>query len=160
MTIAETLLPKLNEWEAAGPDRQFLALPVGATGWALNLSADRVDTLGCRVWEIFLTRVQTEPMANADLKRQAQAVAERATGLMEPLHFIELDELRGEALLRSESPAKGADALAYYEVLMTGGRRITMRRFRRSLEKGPREQVSFALTHEAIAKLVDDLVRE
>ena len=158
MTIAETFLPKLNEWVPVGADRHHLIEPVAETGWTVDLSADRVDSLGCRLWEISLTR-DAEPIANADLKRQALTVAERATGLMEPLHFIELDELRGEALLRSEAPAKRGAVLAYYEVLMSSGRRITMCRFERSLEKSRRQQVAFALTHEAIAKLIDDLVR-
>ena len=78
---------------------------------------------------------------------------------MEPLHFIELDELRNEALLRSESPAKRGTALAYYEVLLTGGRRITMCRYERAADSSRRKQVGFVLTHEAIAKLIDDLVR-
>ncbi len=158
MTIAETLLPKLNEWAPSGADRHHLVQKVAESGWTVDLSADRVDSLGCMLWEISLTRA-AGPIPNADLKRQALAVAERATGLMEPLHFIELDELRSEALLRSESPAKRAASLAYYEVLMFGGRRISMCRYERSFDKARRKQVAFVLTHEAIAKLIDDLVR-
>jgi len=158
MTIAETLLPKLNEWAPEGADRHHLVQPVAETGWTVDLSADRVDTLGCLLWEISLAR-DGGPVANADLKRQALAVAERATGVMEPLHFIELDELRGEALLRSESPAKRGTSLAYYEVLMTGGQRVSMRRYERAVDKSRRKQVAFVLTHEAIAKLIDDLIR-
>jgi hypothetical protein len=159
MTIAETLLPKLNEWAPSGADRHHLIQQVVESGWTMDLSAYRVDSLGCLLWDISLTRAGG-PVANADLKRQALAVAERATGLMEPLHFIELDELRGVALLRSESPAKRGTSLAYYEILMSGGRRITMCRYERSPDKSQRKQVAFALTHEAIAKLIDDLVRE
>jgi hypothetical protein len=87
-------------------------------------------------------------------------VAEQATGLLEPLHFVELDETRREALLRSESPTRRGPALAYYEVLMSAGQKITVRRYTNNPDKSRRrEQAAFVLTHEAVAKLVDDLVR-
>ena len=160
MKIAETLLPKLNEWESAGPGRQCWAQPLADTGWALNLTADRVDSLGCLLWELTLTRLDAAPFANAVLQRQANTAADRVTGLMEPLRVVEFDDLRNEALLRSEAPAQRSESLAYYEALLSGGRQIVLRRFQRSTQKNHREQVAFALTHEAIAKLVDDLIRE
>ena len=158
MTIAETLLPKLNEWQTAGEGRQYLAQALETTGWTLQIAADRVDTLGCLVWELTLSRANAVPMANALLKERALRIAEQATGLMEPLTFLELDELRGEALLRSDTPSKRAASLAYYELLMTAGR-IAVHRYKRSADSARREQVAFALTHESIAKLVDDLMR-
>jgi len=162
MKIAETLLPKLSEWESNGPERQHWSGALPKTGWSLHLAADRVDTLGCLLWEATLTRADsTQPKTNVALKEQALKVADRATGLMESLHFVELDEPRGVALLRSEAPAKRGDRLSYYEVLMTGGLHIVVRRFQLDGDKGgKRVQVAFAMTHEAIAKLVDDLVRE
>jgi len=159
MTIAETLLPKLNEWEAAGLGRQSWAQPVGDRGWALNLEADRVDSLGCLIWELTLTRTGDNPLSSAVLKQRAAAVADRITGLMEPIHLVEVDETRGEALLRSETPAHRSHSLAYYELIMHGNR-IDLRRFQFANGKIRREQVAFGLTYEAIAKLVDDLVRE
>jgi hypothetical protein len=158
MTLAEALLPKLSEW-GPPPGRQQWAQPLAATGWALNLTADRVDSLGCLLWEVALTRSGAEPVGNAALKQRAEAIAKRATGLLEPLRFIELDELRGEALLRSDSPSQRTASLAYYELVMTGNRML-LRRYQRSADKSRREQVAFALTLEAIAKLADDLARD
>jgi hypothetical protein len=159
MTIAEALLPKLSEWGPAGAGRHSWSHNLSETGWALHLTADRVDTLGCLLWDLTLTRAGGGAVTNNELKRRATAAAERVTGLMEPLRFLELDETRGEALLRSESPTKRSGTLAFYEVLMSGGRQVTVRRYK-AAEHGRREQTAFALTHEAIAKLVDDLVRE
>jgi hypothetical protein len=159
MKIAEMLLPKLNEWESTGPDRQHWSSPLADSGWSLHLAANRVDTLGCLLWEATLTRTNSAADSNTALKQRAERVAERATGLMEPLHFIELDEVRGVALLRSETPSQRGQALSYYEMLMTS-REIVLRRFQVNPEKRGRAQTAFALTHEAIAKLVDDLVRE
>jgi hypothetical protein len=161
MTIAETLLPRLNEWESSGPGRQHWSQALADTGWSAHLSADRVDTLGCLLWEATLVRTgSSETASNAALKEQAARIVDRVTGLMEPLHFLELDETQGVALLRSDMPAKRGAALSYYEILMTRGRQINLKRYQVDPDKSSRRtQVAFALTHEAIAKLVDDLIR-
>jgi hypothetical protein len=153
MTLAEALLPKLSEWTPTGPGRHSWSHSLGESGWVLNIAADRVDSLGCLLWEIVLVR-NGQAIDNATLKA-------RATGLLEPLHFVELDETRCEALLRSESPTKRGPALAYYEVLMAAGQKITVRRYTNNPDKSRRrEQAAFVLTHEAVAKLVDDLIRD
>ncbi len=160
MTLAETLLAKLSEWEPTGPGRHSWSHSLGESGWVLNLTADRVDSLGCLLWEMVLNR-NAEPISNAELRTKAENAATRATGLLEPLKLVELDEMRSEALLRSETPTKRGSALGYYEVLMGGGQKIAIRRYANNPEKSQRrEQIAFALTHEAVAKLVDDLVRE
>ena len=161
MTLAETLLPKLSEWTPTGPGRHSWSQSLGDCGWVVHLTADRVDSLGCLNWEISLVRAGAEPIANAALKVHAENITNRATGLLEPLYFVELDETRCEALLRSETPTIRGAARAYYEVILTAGQKITFRRFVNNPAKSPkREQMAFALTHEVIAKLVDDLVRD
>jgi hypothetical protein len=158
MTLAETLLPKLNEWTPTGPGRHSWSHSLGDSGWVLSIAADRVDSLGCLLWEMVLLR-NGDVTDNATLKARAVRIAERATGLLEPILFVELDETRCEALLRSESPTKRGPALAYYDIVMTAGQKITVRRFSNNPDKSRRrEQMAFALTHEAIAKLVDDLI--
>src|SRR5271166_4873521 len=105
MTIAELLLPRLNDWEASGPGPQHWSQALADAGWSLHLVADRVDTLGCFLLEASLTRTDSpEPISNETLKQRANLVADRVTGLMEPLHFLELDETQGVALLRSDAP--------------------------------------------------------
>jgi hypothetical protein len=157
MKVAEALLPKLGEWTPSGSGRHSWTHALAGTRWALHLTADRVDTLGCLVWELTFTQPLGDSIDNSTLKKQAQRIAERVTGLIEPLTFLELDEIRGEALLRSRSPSERGGALAYYEVLLVRGAQIQVRRYK-AAERKKREQVSFALTHEAIAKLAEDLV--
>ena len=160
MTLAETLLSQLNEWTPTGPGRHSWSHSLGESGWVLNIAADRVDSLGCLLWEMLLVR-NGDAIDNTTLRARAVRVAEQATGLLEPLHFVELDETRCEALLRSESPTRRGLGLAYYEVLMSAGQKITVRRFTNNPDKSSRrEQAAFVLTHEAVAKLVDDLVRD
>lgn len=160
MIVAEMLLPKLNEWAPAGEGRHSLSHALTDCGWSLHLTADRVDTLGCLVWELILNRTRSETITVTELKSRALKTAARATGLIEPLRLVEIDESRGEALIRSDSPTRRSESLAYYEVLMNVEQQIYVRRYRFGLEKSKREQVAFALTHEAIAKLVDDLIRD
>jgi hypothetical protein len=68
-----------------------------------------------------------------------------------------VDETRGEATLRSETPARKGEAVSYYEVRLTELTSAVVRRFTASKVVSGRTQVGFALTHEAIAKLAGDI---
>jgi hypothetical protein len=77
---------------------------------------------------------------------------------LEPLKVVEVDAVKGEALLRSSEPAQRGDKLFYYEVLLKGTHAAQVRRYQALAEGiGRREQVAFALTQEALTKLVGDL---
>jgi hypothetical protein len=83
------------------------------------------------------------------------------TGLLEPLKLIEVDATRSEAVLRSETPAQKGDDVQYYEVLLRGTHAATLNRYQAPRTgPGKRRAVPFALTHEAIAKVVGDLTAE
>jgi hypothetical protein len=156
MTLTESLLPKLSEWKPAGAGRHSWSAAVPEAGWAVHLSADKADTLSCLVWELTLARTGNTP-EGFTLRAWAEGVAKRATGLLEPLRLLEVDDARGEALLRSDSPAKKGEWVAYYEVRLFGTDRATIRRFAASRTESGREQVAFALTHEVLAKLAGDI---
>jgi hypothetical protein len=156
MTLAESLLPKLSDWRPAGDGRHSWSETPAALGWTVQLAADKTDTLSCLVWELTLTRT-AEPPAGLTLEGRAEAVAARVRGLMEPLAVHEVDTTRDEAVLRSTSPTKRGEALAYYEVRLHGLGRAVVRRFRATRAAPGREQVAFALTHEALAKLAGDI---
>ena len=139
----------------------------------MQLTADKADTLSCLVWELALSRTGAAP-ESLTLKAWAEGVAKRATGLLEPLKLLEVDDARGEAVLRSEAAANKGERLAYYEVRLFGTDRATVRRFAaisprseiaKQVKRGAgegrtesgREQVAFALTHEVLAKLAGDI---
>ena len=156
MTLPEKLLPKLSEWRPAGAGRHSLSAVAPDSGWTVQLTADKADTLSCLVWELALTRTAEAP-AGLTLKTWAEGVAARATGLLEPLKLLEVDDTRGVALLRSTAPAKKGEAVAYYEVRLSGLDRAEVRRFTATRTAGGREQIAFALTHEVLAKLAGDI---
>jgi hypothetical protein len=162
MTLNETLLQKLTEWPPAAGDRQTLTVHDEGSGWTVAVTADRRDELGCLLWEMTLKRAAVPTTGGGPaLKAWAGRAAERVTGLLEPLKVVEVDLVRNEALLRSEEPAQRGEDRYYYEVLRRGSLEAIVRRYHGSRQPGGRrEQVPFALTHEAIAKLAADLATD
>lgn len=156
MTLAETLLPKLSDWRPAGAGRHTWSETVPDVGWTVHIAADKTDSLSCLIWELTLTRANDAP-AGLTLKDWAAAIADRVSGLMEPLKLYEVDTTRNEAVLRSEAPSARGDNLAYYEVRLNGLARAAVRRFAATKTAAGREQVAFALTHEVLAKLANDI---
>jgi hypothetical protein len=161
MTLNETLLAKLAEWRP-GRGRQTLTIPDAGAGWAVSLTADRADELGCLVWELTVRR--SEPLPGVDaaaLRAWGDRVAGRARGLLETLKVVEVDAERDEAILRSDAPAAKGEDRFYYEAHLKGIGVANVRRYRGSLAAtGKREQIAFALTHEALARLAADLSAE
>jgi hypothetical protein len=158
MTLGETLLQRLADWRPQG--RQTLtAAPEGA-GWTVAVTADRSDEVGCLLWELTLRRT-TPPTACWSVQAWAERAASRVTGLLEPLKVYEVDSLRDEALLRSDGPAQRGEALFYYELLLRGSGEAVLRRYQAAHNgQARREQATFALTHEALAKLATDLTAD
>ncbi|MBX9622735.1 MAG: hypothetical protein K2X82_02880 [Gemmataceae bacterium] len=157
MTLAEKLLPRLSEWRPAGAGRHTWAETAG--GWAVHLAADKAESLSCLVWELTLARAGDAP-DGLTVKDWAAGVADRVTGLLEPLKLYEVDTTRDEAVLRSEAPSARGGRLGYYEVHLFGTTRAVVRRFAADKAVPGREQVAFALTHEVLAKLCGDLAGE
>ena len=156
MTLDESLLQELAEWRP-DKDRQPLEMADEASGWKASLAADCSDQVGCRVWELSLRRDKS----NDNLRAWAERVAARTTGLLESLKLLELDAAHDTALLRSQAPARRGEALHYYEVLLHGRGAAHVRRYQATRDGSKRrEQIAFALTHEALAKLVHDLTAE
>ena len=156
MTLAEALRAKLADWTPAGGGRHSLSHTDPDAGWAVAVSADRTDTIGCLAWELSAARTGPAP-AGATSRGWAEAVAGKATGLLEPLRVLEVDPTEDLAVLRSDGPAVAGDEVKYYEVRLHGTERATVRRYQASKTQGGRTQVPFALTHEAVAKLAGDL---
>jgi hypothetical protein len=157
MTLDETLLQKLAEWRPSPGARRDLTVADSDSGWSASLSADRSDELGCLAWE-FTVRPSAVP-AKLELSAWADRIAAQVKGLLEPLAVHEVDTSRGEALLRSHPPAQRGENVLYYEFLLQGSGAVTVRRFQAdSKAHAKRQQVAFALTHEALAKLAHDLI--
>jgi hypothetical protein len=154
MTLDVLLLQKLAKWRCDNV-RQTLEVADAESGWTVAVTADCADVVGCRLWELTLRR--STPLTE-DLKIRAERIAGRVTGLLEPLRLVEVDAPRNVALLRSEQPGRWGEGLYYYEALLQADGTTSVRRYQAPHEGEPRRhQLTFALTHEALAKLVADL---
>ncbi len=157
MSLAESLLEKLAD-SAAQSERHELAVTDEGPGWSAVLTLDRRDELGCLVSELVLTRTAPAPEGET-LHGWAERLPAEVTGLLEPLKVLEVDELRNEALLRSETPSRRKEKRLYYELLLQGTRTAFLRRFQAVDDVARREQIAFTLTNEGLAKLVGDITR-
>jgi hypothetical protein len=153
MTLAETVRQKLSETE---PHTGRHELAIAACGWALHLTLERRDELGCLIRELALRRTAAAPKGET-MSTWADRIARHATGLLEPLKIHEIDEVRNEALLRSVTPSLRKNTRAYYEVLLQGTKNAVLRRYQAADADGKRDHVAFALTNDAVAKLANDM---
>jgi hypothetical protein len=158
MTLADNLLESLSAWQPTGKGRQSHSYPAG--DWSVTLTVDRADSIGCACWELTVSRASVnEP--HRELRQWADRIASRTTGLLESLQVIEVDDEKNEAILRSSKPTRKADIVTYYEIHLAGMGLATVRRYAADKAVGSRrEQVSFVLTNEVIAKLAEDLIAE
>ena len=156
MTLAAALLPRLSDWRPAGEGRHRHAVALPGRGYTLHLDADRVESLGARLWEL---QLGPDAAGDRDLKVWSGRVAGRATGLLELLTPLEVDDRQGIALLRSKEPARSGVEVGYYEVELRRDGAAAVRRYHNRYGDGARrEQVPFTVTHEALVKLVNDLL--
>jgi hypothetical protein len=158
MSLNEILLQKLAKWR---PDssRQTLDVSEETGGWSAAITAECVDIIGCRLWELVLRCSAKTPLV--ELKARAEQISKRVTGLLEPLRLLEVDSGGNVALLRSEQPGQHGDERFYYEVLLEGNGGAALRRFQVPRTGEPRrQQVAFTLTHEVLGKLVRDLISQ
>lgn len=155
MTLGETLHKNLSDWPANtdGPHE----CTATADGWTATARAAAIDTVGAKLTHLDLTRTAPAPDGTT-LGGWADGVAKRASGLLERLKVYEVDAARNQAVLRSDGPTVKGDVAGYYEVTLTGTEAAGVARYAVDKAAGTkREPVPFALTHEAIAKLADDI---
>ncbi len=157
MTLANTLLEKLSDWKHPGDGRHTFAVLDPHTGVTVHLAVEHLERLSCQLWEARITRPAGAVAQGPSLADWAAHVAAEATGLLEPLKVVEVDDVHGHALLRSDEPAEKQDDLFYYELLLQQSGAAFVRRYRGSRQPTKREQVSFILTREALGKLVEDI---
>ena len=150
MTLENTLRQQLSSPEPGG-------FHVSDGGWEVILVTDKSDSLSCAIRELGLGC--HAPIAE-ELHAWATRVANRVTGLIEPLKVVEVDQPLGKAMLRSATPTVKDDKAYYYELLLerTSHTVANLRRYAGDRHGGDkREAVPFVLTHDAIVKLVTDI---
>ena len=158
MTLDAMVLQKIGSWRPSGSGRQSLTITDPESGWGIQLVCDQHAELGIALWELELRRSGVPvPEVNRALGLWAQHLS-KVTSLTEPLHIVEIDQQRAQALIRSREPTPRDGAALYYEILLNSDRGALVRRYRTGTPLARREQRAFVLTHEALANLVGDIV--
>lgn len=156
MSRTNTLLDTIRELKASGAFPQRLLLRDSALAATVEMEVHQLDRLSI---EMSMLRVTPELGMEASLRDRAQALARKVTGLMEKLSAIEIDETRGEAMLRSDTPMAQEHDRLFYELILNRQGVTTLHRYLGSIVKSGRREVPFTLTREALAKLIADLAQ-
>ena len=133
-----------------------------ADGSGVMLSVDllSVESLGVSCEELRL-EVPSLGAATLDvLKKWGDGLCKRVTYLLENLGPLEYDANSKEVLIRSTPPDQATPGTTkYYEILLSshGGGRFPLRRFPNDAANPGRIPVPIQVTHEQLAKLVNDL---
>ena len=155
MSLDVLLLEKLANWRPDS-DRKTLDVSDASGGWSAAVTAECVDVVGCRLWELTLRRTTEAP--SDELETRAEQFCQRVTGLLEPLRLVEVDAPRKLALCAASNRDSSATSVSITKCCSTATAAATVRRYQTPHAGEPRrQQVAFTLTHEALAKLVRDL---
>jgi hypothetical protein len=153
----ELILEKLANWHTGGRDPVNLTIALG--DWEIKIAAHESEAISARVWEIHACS-KSEPERLESAEDWARAIVGRVTSLPDKLCLVENDPASRQALLRSQAPGRpGDESVRYFEVRLTGTTEMRLKRFEAQRESGQqRKQVSFAITHEVLAKVITELL--
>lgn len=164
MTLDEILRKKLTDWQPTSPGRNALAVEFPEGEVPADVTArvvvDQSGPVGLSVWEIEVRRAASHMAREKGLADWARRLANRITGLLEPVELLEVDEDRGVAQLRSRPPSSKDRLRFYHEFLLrrdSDQGSVTVRRYQAEIGSSAREQIAFDITREALIKLVTDL---
>lgn len=154
MSNNNSLLKTLNELQAQGSFPQRMLVRDTAIAATAEMEVHQLDRLSI---ELSMLRVTPEKNMSDTLKTRAETLARKVTGLMEKLNAIEIDDIKGEAMLRSDTPAAQDAQRMYYELMLNKQGATTLKRYQGSTINAQRKEIPFVLTREALAKLITDL---
>ncbi|HMO36716.1 MAG TPA: hypothetical protein PKA06_11795 [Gemmatales bacterium] len=154
MKSPTSLVTTLKELQTSGALPQRVLLRDTQLATTIEIELLQLDRLSL---EASLLRVTPEKVPAETLRERATLLAQRVTGLMEKLTVLEVDEARGEALLRSDVPAAQDTQRRYYELLLQRNGTATPHRYEGSTLQSARKAIPFSITREAMAKLISDL---
>jgi len=132
------------------------------SGVSLSLDLLSIEMLGVSCEELRLEVPSLTGAAMDKLTEWANALCQRITYLLEPLGPLEFDAQANQVLIRSRPPdaATSPGQTKYYEVLLSshGSGRFSLRRYQADRSTNARTPAPIRVTHEQLAKLVNDLV--
>lgn len=130
------------------------------SGVTLSVLLLSVESLGVSCEELRLDIPSLGAATMDVLKKWGDGLCQRITYLLENIGPLEYDAQGNQLLIRSTPPDKAQPGTTkYYEVLLSshGAGRFSLRRYRNDASNPGRVPVPIQVTHEQLAKLVNDL---
>jgi hypothetical protein len=127
-------------------------------GPAVGVDFTIVDSLSCAFREL---RVSADELKSAPfdaLQAWANALCKKVTYLLEHIGPLESDTAAQTVLIRSTPPTKQPEQTTFYEMLIQAPGTLGLRRYTRGAHSVDRSSCDIQITHEVLAKLVQDIV--
>lgn len=127
-------------------------------GAAVAVDFTVVDSLSCAFREL---RISSGELKNAPfdaLQAWADVLCKKVTYLLEHIGPLESDTAAQTVLIRSTPPMKQPDQTAFYEMLVQAPGTLSLRRYTRGAHDADRVACDIQITHEVLARLVQDIV--
>ena len=151
MKLRDDFLAELRNLISQPPQTVFAVDGVRS----IKCDVEQCDALSAAVTVFSLQTAELASTDIAKLQAASQALCQRVTYLLEPISPIEIDATGCVVQMRSNPPQRDDNGLKYYELTLRQGGSVSLYRY----EKQPgnaRAVVSATLTHEVLARLVDD----
>ena len=161
MSLSLDLAAAVNPLIGQSFDPAYTVTVSDGGGITLGIDLLAVEFVGVACEELRL-EVPSLSAASLDLlKVWANGLCQRITYLLENLGPLEYDAQGNEVLIRSVPPdlSSAPGKTKYYEVQLSslGAGRFSLKRFEADRSTGSRIAVPLRITHEQLAKLVNDL---
>lgn len=98
------------------------------------------------------------PLSAETLKARAQQLSQKVTYFLEDLKLLEVDAIKLQAQMRSESPSLEKTSVSYFEVMIQGNSKIALQRYQYDPETMTRQQVPFLVTNEVFERCINDFL--
>ncbi len=164
MSIAEKVLQELRELKAEpGTSRKdkFYYYHKEMDGLTFAIKFKDIDKYGIVVDYISVARknpIMDVDEINRRLEKQAEAVQQQITYLLEDFMLIEMDKATKRAQLRSYPPYEKENSKYFYEIVLEEGTRVHFQRYEYNRDERRYEKITSQLTLEIFKRLVEDLV--
>jgi len=91
------------------------------------------------------------------IEKQAAQIEKKICYLVESFRMIEFDRREDVLQMRSTKPFSDGVKRQYFELILTGGWKATLRRYKGSEKDPGRQTVAISLTMDVLERFVDDL---
>ena len=160
MSLGRKLIGGLEDLRGAGGVQTGGAVEVHEGKCRASAQVSQFDSLAVLLDEMEVWTTLPKPPSDKVekiMETQARQIVERIGYLIEGLTIIEFD--RGDRIIqmRSAEPFAEGSAREYFELILAGGRKAALRRYKGYENDPGRQPVSMNLTMDVLERLADDL---